>query len=338
MRATRAKFLPGGAYAQLNFRAPVVCLDDFSPRLIARNLFAAAFHSTRSNDLAALSRGQENIQMHSHITHVDLPLARRLEMAEAEAARACADAVLKLNPRANVAHETIAGGIAVFTGKDSPITQAVGVGLHGPVSEDDIDRVTRFFHSRGAASALELCPVAGIPLYELLAKRGYQLLEVSNVLLRPLSSEDRIPAPPPHVAIRPAAPSEADLWTRTVAAGFAEHFPVTDALLDVMNAFSRRSHAVTFLAFIDDQPAGGAVVSKHAGVAGLFGASTLPAFRRRGVQSALLSVRLEWALAQGCDVAVSIALPGSDSQRNIERLGFQVAYTRTKLVLNCPPQ
>lgn len=276
--------------------------------------------------------------MHAQFPHMDLLLARRLEMAEAEAARACADAILKLNPDANVASESIAGGIAVFTGKDSPITQAVGVGLHGPVSEENLARITRFFHSRGATSALEVCPLAGIPFYELLAKRGYQLLEVSNVLVRSISPLDHFPAPPPHLTIRPAAPSEADLWTRTVAAGFAEHFPVTDALLDVMNAFSQRSHAVTYLAFIDNQTAGGAVVSKHEGVAGLFGASTLPAFRRRGIQSALLSARLGWARSQGCDVAVSIAIPGSDSQHNIERLGFQVAYTRTKLVLQRPAQ
>jgi GNAT superfamily N-acetyltransferase len=61
----------------------------------------------------------------------------------------------------------------------------------------------------------------------------------------------------------------------------------------------------------------------------------LTAFRRRGVQSALLAARLAWAVEQGCDLAVSFARPGSISHRNIERNGFRVAYTRTKLVL--PP-
>jgi len=66
------------------------------------------------------------------------------------------------------------------------------------------------------------------------------------------------------------------------------------------------------------------------GVAGLFGASTLPAFRNRGVQTALLKQRLARAAAENCDLAVCIAAPGSSSQRNVVRLGFSVLYTRVK--------
>jgi GNAT superfamily N-acetyltransferase len=118
----------------------------------------------------------------------------------------------------------------------------------------------------------------------------------------------------------------------TVAQGFAEHFPVTQSILDVMAGFFHRADACCFLAFVGREVAGGAVVSANNAVGGLFGASTLPAFRRRGVQTALLAERLGWARGCDCNVAVSIALPGSISQRNIERFGFRVAYTRTKLV------
>jgi GNAT superfamily N-acetyltransferase len=113
--------------------------------------------------------------------------------------------------------------------------------------------------------------------------------------------------------------------------GFAEHFPPTDALVETMQGFFRRREACCFLAFAEGTAAGGGVVSAHGGVGGLFGASTLPAFRRRGVQAALLAERLRWAQTLGCDLAASIAQPGSASQRNLERAGFRVAYTRTKL-------
>ena len=66
------------------------------------------------------------------------------------------------------------------------------------------------------------------------------------------------------------------------------------------------------------------------GVAGFFGASTLPAFRRRGVQTALLRARMERAREAKCDLAVCLAQPGSSSGRNATRLGFQVLYTRVK--------
>lgn len=263
---------------------------------------------------------------------MDLELARRLEKAEAFAARACAEAARRLNPDLAVAIEEIAGGSAVFTGVGSPITQAVGVGLDGPVSDEELDRLEAFYRSRSAPVALEICPLVDLSLYEALAKRGYQLREVSNVLFRELPAGVSFALPGQGITVRAASPEEEQLWALTVAQGFSEHYPVTQSILDVMVGFFHRVDACCFLAFVGKEVAGGAVVSAHDGVGGLFGASTLHEFRHRGVQASLLGTRLAWACDRGCDVAVSIALPGSASQRNIERFGFRVAYTRTKLV------
>jgi GNAT superfamily N-acetyltransferase len=262
---------------------------------------------------------------------MDLELARRVEMAEAFAARSCAEGVIRMRPDLPVAIESIAGGIAVFTGVGSPISQAVGVGLNGTVAGTELDRLEEFFWSRGARAELEVCPLVELSLYDHFATRGYVLIEVSNVFVRELAAEDSFDEPAPGVTIREAEPGEAKLWTQTVAQGFAEHFPVTPEILDVMEGFFQRKGAVSLLAFVDGKVAGGAVVSAHEGVGGLFGASTLTEFRRRGVQSSLLAARLAWAKKRGCDIAVSIAQPGSASQRNIERHGFRVMYTRTKL-------
>lgn len=60
-------------------------------------------------------------------------------------------------------------------------------------------------------------------------------------------------------------------------------------------------------------------------------AATLPPFRRRGVQSALLAERLTMASAAGCDVAVLTAQPGSSSMRNAQRRGFALLYVRAIL-------
>lgn len=265
---------------------------------------------------------------------IDIDLARRVEMAEAHAGRECADAFHGLHPEFPVAVKEVAGGIAVFTGPDSPVTQAIGVGLNGPVSDDELDALGEFFKVRNAPAAVELCPLVEMSLYERFATRGYKLIEVSDVLIlddlarAPISTRTS-----PGVTIRAATREESKLWTQTVAQGFAEHFPVTQAILDVMEGFChRRGPCCFFLAFVDGEPAGGAVVSSYQGVGGLFGASTLPSLRRRGVQVALLNARLAWARDHGCDLAVSIAQPGSTSHRNIERFGFRVAYTRTKLI------
>ncbi len=77
-----------------------------------------------------------------------------------------------------------------------------------------------------------------------------------------------------------------------MAQGFAEHFPVTPELLGVMEGFAQRADAANFLAYFNGELAGGGAVSAYERVGGLFGASTLPAFRRRGVQRALLAARI----------------------------------------------
>jgi predicted acetyltransferase len=66
------------------------------------------------------------------------------------------------------------------------------------------------------------------------------------------------------------------------------------------------------------------------GVALMAGASTIPDARKQGAQLALLENRLRFAAEQGCDIAMMCALPGSASQRNAERQGFRIAYTRIK--------
>jgi ribosomal protein S18 acetylase RimI-like enzyme len=68
------------------------------------------------------------------------------------------------------------------------------------------------------------------------------------------------------------------------------------------------------------------------GLAQLSGAATLPAHRRRGVQSALLRARLVDAAAAGCDLAVVTTDPGSKSQENVQRAGFELLYARAILV------
>jgi GNAT superfamily N-acetyltransferase len=68
----------------------------------------------------------------------------------------------------------------------------------------------------------------------------------------------------------------------------------------------------------------------------LAGASTIPSARRQGAQRALLAARLGYARETGCDLAMMCAEPGSASQRNGERQGFRIAYTRTKWRKDAP--
>jgi GNAT superfamily N-acetyltransferase len=60
------------------------------------------------------------------------------------------------------------------------------------------------------------------------------------------------------------------------------------------------------------------------------GAATIPEMRRRGLRAVLLQERMRYAFDHGCDLEIMVPEAGSDSQRNVERKGFRVAYPRMK--------
>ena len=84
-----------------------------------------------------------------------------------------------------------------------------------------------------------------------------------------------------------------------------------------------------FIARVVGVAAGAAVLSLHADTGYLAAASTLPAFRNRGIQSALISARIARAEALGCTVVTGQAAHGSSSQGNMQRAGLQISHVRT---------
>ena len=265
---------------------------------------------------------------------LELDLARRIELAEARAAVQSMETMRRLQPGSVAAMEEIAGGYAVYCGANSPVTQAVGLGLTGPVSDEDFARLEDFYRTRREAVRVECCPLADPTLFQHFGEKGYTAAEFSSVLVRSLDDPGDS-STSSEIAIEKVPAEEIELWTLTVAQGFAEHFPVTAEMLNVMKMFALGPAAECYLARIQGAVAGGATLAIRDGIAGLFGASTLPQFRRRGVQSALLQTRLRRAVNAGCDIAASLTQPGSASERNMIRAGFRVLYTRVKFEKPC---
>lgn len=253
----------------------------------------------------------------------DLRLARRIEAAEAAIARGCAET----QPGAVVAE--YGGGMALYLGPESPLTHAVGMGLNGPVREAEIDAVETFFRSRGARVSIELCPLADAALLTSLGERGYRPQEFNNVLVKSLAEAEICLTP----RVRRAREAEQDLWSHTVGEGFFEQPELTDEEMNVGRAIFRMPGALCYLGSLEDgSPAAGGALFMGNGLATLFADSTVLQFRRRGLHRELIVARLNETRAQGCDLAAATTAPGSTSQRNYERLGFRVAYTKITLV------
>jgi hypothetical protein len=129
---------------------------------------------------------------------------------------------------------------------------------------------------------------------------------------------------------RTVGEAEADIWARTAAEGWSGTAGASDLMINIGRVFAVTAGTHLYLAELDGTPIAAATMHMHEGVALMAGASTIPSARGRGAQLALLERRLQDAFADGCDIAMMGALPGSISQRNAERHGFRIAYTRIK--------
>jgi GNAT superfamily N-acetyltransferase len=263
---------------------------------------------------------------------VDQGLAARLELAHAWRGIHYARAQHALHPARAIQIEAVADGYAIYAGPGSPLNRVVGLGCSGPVTPAKLTEVERLYARQNAVVQIDLCPLADPSLLALLKSHHYRLAGFQSVLVLPLDQPDGWATLPFELEVRQAAPQDAERWIRTTAQGFEDTEEPSPDALDILTPNFYSANATCYWALINGEPAGGGAMYHQEGVVELGGASTRPAFRRRGVQTALIRARLAAARALGCEFAVALTEPGSDSQRNLMRKGFELAYTKAILV------
>jgi len=261
----------------------------------------------------------------------DHSLACRLERAEAVANARFVEARASLASDSGAEWVEVAGAYAMYDGPRSPCTQTFGLGLFQIPTSVQMDELEAFFAQRAAPVFHEVCPLADKALLPLLNARGYKPIELSNVMFMDLREHDRGTSVQNETfRVRTIEPDEHGLWASTAAEGWREFGEFSDLMLELMRVSAHRRDGASFLVELDGQPVAAGGLAIHEGVALFAGASTVPEFRRRGAQQLLFERRCHYALDIGCDLAMVCAEPGGSSQRNAERNGFRVAYTRTK--------
>jgi len=264
----------------------------------------------------------------------DHALASRLELAEAKANVASIEARTAADPEVGAAWIERDGTFAMFDGPGSPLTQTFGLGMAGAPTSTALDEIEEFFTARGAATMHETCPLGDPSLLQLLPDRGYRPIEQSTVLFRPLRTAALAKRSLSRdVNVRIVGPDDFLVWSTTAARGWSDTPELAQFMLDFGRSYVSARGMTAFIGECDGVPAAAAVLSIQDDVALLGGASTIPQFRRRGLQTELLHARLAYGARVGCELAMMVASPGSGSQRNAERRGFRIAYTRTKWAL-----
>jgi hypothetical protein len=272
-----------------------------------------------------------SVTHNSPVLFADINLARRLERTEATACAEFVETRARHFPDSGARWIEVAGAYAMFDGPASPITQTFGLGMFQPLAAADLDTIEGFYRTCGAPVYHEVSPLSDPTVLALLNARGYQPFEFTSVMFCPLDATARLASVPnPRLQVRLVKDDEHQLFARTAAQGWSEARDLADQLSDLMLVNARRPGALSFLAELDGRAIASAALVIFDRVALMAGASTIPDARKHGAQLALLESRLRLAAERGCDVVMMGALPGSASQRNAERHGFRIAYTRIK--------
>jgi len=261
----------------------------------------------------------------------DRSLSQKLERTEARANAAFVEARARVSPETGATWIEVGGAYAMFDGLDSPLTQTFGLGIFEDATSQHLDDLETFFKERGSATFHEVSPMTDQTLMSVLSDRGYRPIELTSVMYQSISDLGFGDSDSGKINTRAIDESEIQIWSDTIASGWAsEGQELADFIRAFGNIAAQASGSYPFLAEMDGHAVAAGGLQIYDDVCILAGASTIPEARRQGAQNALLAARLRFAREKGCRLSMMCALPGSQSQKNAQKNGFNIAYTRTK--------
>lgn len=214
---------------------------------------------------------------------------------------------------------------AAFAGVGAYSNRVAGFGL----APEHIDDAIAFFTARDEETKLESTSFAAPSLLEAIVGRGFQLRFFTHVLALPVRDVARI-APPDGVVIERLDRSDASL-VRAVAIHndrcFAPEREVSELSVALTTKHLLMPTNDTFVARANNEIVGVGCSESSNGTTLLFGGAVRPEHRARGLQQALMNVRLAVAHERGSDLACVMTGPGTASERNAMRAGFALAST-----------
>lgn len=203
----------------------------------------------------------------------------------------------------------------------------------GDADAEFLEDIVQFYRERRMACRIDINPYdADQTLYALLAASGLHPFRFHSHLygVPPTCPSPKESGAP--ITAREIRSEERRIWANVWFRGYAEALgvpmAVAEQIADATSLLCGQPGWKLYLAFAEGLPSAAGALYVQAQVASLLVVGTLPEFRRRGCQMALHQARMAEAARQGCDLIVAQAGLDTTSQRNMERAGMRIAYTR----------
>lgn len=259
--------------------------------------------------------------------------ARLLELIEAEAwADIYRAAPAALAEEHGIAVLDLGAAAACIVARDVPslmLNRVIGLGVAAPATSAMLDLAGEAFgETRYMIPVAPQCQPS--ELTDWLRRRGF---EAGYAWMKFERGAEPAPAAATELEVRAAEPEDAKAFGQALIAGYE----MPGWMAGWVGALVGRPGWSCYLAFAGAEPAAAGCAYIRPPVAWLGLAGTVPAYRRRGGQGAIMAARITEAIAAGCtaigtETGERVLDRPSASYSNIVRFGFTEAYVRPNLV------
>jgi GNAT superfamily N-acetyltransferase len=208
------------------------------------------------------------------------------------------------------------------------INISYGLGLEKSATREEVDEIVGYYAAAGAKRYfVQLHPQAQpeqlpewLAQHNLMPTRGWMMFSRGRESLRPVSTS---------LAVRRATGSDAEAFARICC----DAFDLGQAAAPLLVRLVGRRGWHVYMSFDGDEPAGTGVFFVEGELAYFSFGATVPKFRGRGGQTAVLHARIQAALDLGCRTLATctgeeVSGDAQHSYNNILKAGFEARYVR----------
>lgn len=191
-----------------------------------------------------------------------------------------------------------------------------------------LDEIIEWYRSNRNACRFDVVPGIATPrLMAALTRRGFHHSSFYGAFYTEATFEQNY-TPPIDVVIERIPSGDRILMADIYAAGFNLPAKSQPVMKDSLKALFDSPTTRFYGAQINDKLVAIGLLFMSDSVGYLASTTTLPQYRNRGCQMALIHQRISEAALEQCSMIVAHANFGSASQRNLEKAGLRMAYTK----------
>jgi len=228
--------------------------------------------------------------------------------------------------------EAINSGWMVYDGPGSWATYAAGLGLSGPVTSTEIQRLIDFYDAHGVDAQIQTTPYQDPSLFRSLSEHDFVPDDFTIMLVHDL---EEIPKPRlpglKFVKVDPRNDAHIRTFVETQEIGFYGPALAPPGIDAITERVARHPRCRLWILKLDGQIVGSGGLEVFEDNAVLIAGAVDPDARQQGIQSAFISYRLQIARKLGLSYALVGSVPNGGTERNALRHSFVPVMTQVFL-------